>query len=75
VLPRLVHSRFGLHVVEVLGREAGFAQPFESVHGAVSMTLKQQSFVTALRQYMSLLAADAVIEGLDLESAETPLVQ
>lgn len=75
VLPRLVHSRFGLHVVEVLGREAGIAQPFESVHGAVSMTLKQQSFVTALRQYLSLLAADAQIEGIDLESAETPLVQ
>ena len=75
VLPRLVHSRFGLHVVEVLGREAGIAQPFESVHGAVSMTLKQQTFVTALRQYMSLLAADARIEGIDLESAETPLVQ
>ena len=75
VLPRLVHSRFGLHVVDVLGREAGIAQPFESVHGAVSMTLKQQSFVTALRQYMSLLAADAHIEGIDLESAETPLVQ
>lgn len=75
VLPRLVHSRFGLHVVEVLAREPGIAQPFESVHGAVSMTLKQQTFVTALRQYMSLLAADAVIEGIDLESAETPLVQ
>jgi len=75
VLPRLVHSRFGLHVVEVLGREAGVAQPFESVHGAVSMTLMQQSFVTALRQYLSLLAGDAQIEGIDLESAETPLVQ
>ena len=75
VLPRLVHSRFGLHVVEVLGREAGVAQPFESVHGAVSMTLKQQTFVTALRQYLSLLAADAQIDGIDLESAETPLVQ
>jgi peptidyl-prolyl cis-trans isomerase C len=75
VLPRLVHSRFGLHVVEVLGREAGVAQPFESVHGAVSMTLKQQTFVTALRQYLSLLAADAHVEGIDLESAETPLVQ
>jgi peptidyl-prolyl cis-trans isomerase C len=75
VLPRLVHSRFGLHVVEVLGREAGIAQPFESVHGAVSMTLKQQSFVTALRQYLSLLAAAATIEGIDLEAAESPLVQ
>ncbi len=29
VLPRLVHSRFGLHVVEVLEREPGVAQPFE----------------------------------------------
>lgn len=75
VLPRLVHSRFGLHVVEVLGREAGIAQPFESVHGAVSMALKQQTFVTALRQYLSLLAADAHMEGIDLENAGTPLVQ
>lgn len=75
VLPRLVHSRFGLHVVEVLGREAGVAQPFDSVHGAVSMTLKQQTFVTALRQYLSLLAAAATVEGLELEAAESPLVQ
>ena len=75
VLPRLVHSRFGLHVVEVLGREAGVAQPFESVRGAVSMTLKQQTFVTALRQYLSLLAADANVEGIDLDSSDTPLVQ
>lgn len=75
VLPRLVHSRFGLHVVEILARESGVAQSFESVHGAVAMALKQQTFVTSLRQYLSLLAAEADIEGLDLESAETPLVQ
>jgi peptidyl-prolyl cis-trans isomerase C len=75
VLPRLVHSRFGLHVVEVLAREAGVPQPFESVHGAVSMTLRQQTFVTALRQYLSLLTAEAHIEGVELDSADTPLVQ
>jgi peptidyl-prolyl cis-trans isomerase C len=75
VLPRLVHSRFGLHVVEVMGREAGVAQPFESVHGAVRMTLKQQTFVTALRQYLSLLAGEAIVQGVDLEAADTPLVQ
>ena len=51
VLPRLVHSRFGLHVVEVLEREAGVAQPFESVRGAVAMALSQQAFVMALRQH------------------------
>ena len=36
VLPRLVHSRFGLHVVEVLEREPGTQQPFEAVRGAVA---------------------------------------
>ena len=75
VLPRLVHSRFGLHVVEVLGREAGVAQPFESVLGAVRMTLKQQTYVTALRQYLSLVAGEAIVQGVDLEAADTPLVQ
>ena len=75
VLPRLVHSRFGLHVVEVLEREPGQDQPFEAVHGAVAMALRQQSFVTALRQYLSLLAGQATLEGVDLDTAETPLVQ
>jgi len=75
VLPRLVHSRFGLHVVEVLEREAGVAQSFESVHGAVANSLRQQAFVTALKQYLSLLAGQAVVEGVELDAADTPLVQ
>ena len=75
VLPRLVHSRFGLHVVEVLAREPGLAQPFEAVSGAVAMSLKQTTYVTALRQYLQLLAGDAVINGVDLEASSTPLVQ
>jgi peptidyl-prolyl cis-trans isomerase C len=75
VLPRLVHSRFGLHVVEVLQREAGVAQSFESVHGAVANSLRQQAYVTALKQYLSLLAGQAVVEGVELDAANTPLVQ
>jgi peptidyl-prolyl cis-trans isomerase C len=75
VLPRLVHSRFGLHVVEVLEREGGVAQPFEAVRGAVEMVLRQQSYVTALRQCLQVLAGNAVIEGVDLDAADTPLVQ
>ncbi|HQD15381.1 MAG TPA: peptidylprolyl isomerase [Ottowia sp.] len=75
VLPRLVHSRFGLHVVEVLERQPGTEQPYESVQGAVTMSLRQQAYVTALRQYLSLLAGQARVEGVDLEGAETPLVQ
>lgn len=75
VLPRLVHSRFGLHIVEVLEREPGAAQSFEAVRGAVTNTLRQQTFVTALRQYLSLLAGEALVEGIDLDAADTPLVQ
>jgi len=75
VLPRLVHSRFGLHVVEVLEREAGQSQSYETVRGAVANTLRQQSYVTALRQYLQLLAGQAVLEGVDLDAAATPLVQ
>lgn len=75
VLSRLVHSRFGLHVVEVLEREAGTQQPFESVRGAVTMSLRQQTYVTALRQYLRVLAGAALVEGVDLDAAATPLVQ
>ena len=75
VLPRLVHSRFGLHVVEVLARETGVTQPFEVVRGAVEMALHQTSYVTALRQYLQVLVGVAKIDGVALETADTPLVQ
>jgi peptidyl-prolyl cis-trans isomerase C len=75
VLPRLVHSRFGLHVVEVLAREPGVVPAFEAVKSAVAQALRQQTFATALRQYLQLLAGQAHLEGVDLESSATPLVQ
>jgi peptidyl-prolyl cis-trans isomerase C len=75
VLPRLVHSRFGLHVVEVLEREHGIARSFDEVHGAVANALRQQTFVTSLRQYLQLLAGESVVAGVDLDAADTPLVQ
>ena len=75
VLPRLVHSRFGLHIVEVQEREFGKLQPFEAVRGAVAMALRQQSFVTALRQYLQLLAGAATVVDVDLDASDTPLVQ
>jgi peptidyl-prolyl cis-trans isomerase C len=75
VLPRLVHSRFGLHVVEVIAREAGHTPGFEAVRGAVALALRQQAFVSALRQYLQLLAGAARVEGVVLDSADTPLVQ
>jgi len=75
VLPRLVHSRFGLHVVEVLARESGVEPEFEAVKAAVAQALRQQTFTTALRQYLQLLVGQARVEGVDLDAVDTPLVQ
>ena len=75
VLPRLVATRFGLHVVEVLAREPGHQPAFETVRSAVAQALRQQAFATALRQYLQVLAGAARIEGVALDAADSPLVQ
>jgi peptidyl-prolyl cis-trans isomerase C len=51
----------------VLEREAGEAQAFEAVRGAVAMALRQQEYVTALRQYLALLEGQAVLQGIEME--------
>lgn len=75
VLPRLVNTRFGFHIVRVEAREAGTPQPFEQVRSAIAQTLTQQAYVTALRQYLNLLAGQAQLSGLALEGADSPLLQ
>jgi len=71
VLPRLVHTRFGLHVVEVLERVPGTVPSFAAAQAAVRMALRQQGFVTALRQYLRILAGAASVDGVDLEGTAT----
>ena len=75
VLSRLVHSRFGLHVVEVCERQPGQELPFDQVRASVALMLRQQAWVNALRQYLQLLAGEAEVEGVHLDAADTPLVQ
>ncbi|WP_422202845.1 peptidylprolyl isomerase [Acidovorax sp.] len=75
VLARLVHSRFGLHVVEVVARDPGQQPSFEEVRQAIALTLRQQAWVNALRQYLQLLAGAALVEGVALDAADSPLVQ
>lgn len=75
VLPRLVHSRFGLHVIEVLARAPGLVPDFEYVRPAVAHELERQRFTTILRQYLQLLAGQADLIGIDLDASATPLVQ
>lgn len=75
VLPRLVATRFGLHVVDVLQRHAGSQPAFEAVRSAVAQSLRQQAFATALRQYLQLLAGQARVVGIELDATTSPLVQ
>jgi peptidyl-prolyl cis-trans isomerase C len=75
VLPRLVHSRFGLHVVEIVDRQPGVVPEFDEVRDAVARSLERRSYAVALQQYVRVLAADARIAGVELDGTETPLVQ
>ncbi len=75
VLPRLITTRFGFHIIRVEAREAGQQQAYEAVEGAIAQTLRQQAYVTALRQYLNLLAGSAALQGVELEGAESPLLQ
>ena len=75
VLPRLVHSRFGLHVVEVCERVAGTVPPYEAVAAAVRRTLERQAHAQALRHYLLELASRSRLEGVDFGGDGSPLVQ
>ena len=75
VHPRLVHTRFGLHIIEVLGRKKGTLQTYEAVRDQIVGRLELQSRSTAMRQYLQLLVGQAEVEGVEMEGAATPLVQ
>ena len=72
---RLLETRFGLHIVQVLRREEGRMLPFETVRGHVRDTLQRQSWQRALHQYLHILVGRADIEGVALGGADSPLVQ
>ncbi|MCM3562372.1 MAG: peptidylprolyl isomerase [Hydrogenophaga sp.] len=75
VHPRLVHSRHGLHIVEVLGRRNGTLPPFEALAPRIADELGLQARATAWRQFMQLLVGDAEVRGMSLDGASSPLVQ
>lgn len=75
VLPRLLHSRFGLHVVAIDAREPGRLPAFEQVRDAVAQRMRQLHEISALRQYLQTLAGEARLQGVELQQASSPLVQ
>ncbi|MES2148428.1 MAG: peptidylprolyl isomerase [Pseudomonadota bacterium] len=72
---RLLETRFGLHIVQVLRRIDGKVLPFEAVHAQIADYLAAQSWQRALHQYLQILVGQSSIEGVTLEGADSPLVQ
>ncbi|MBI3285050.1 MAG: peptidylprolyl isomerase [Burkholderiales bacterium] len=75
IIPHLVETRFGLHIVQ-LGRKAeGSLLPFEQVEAGIADAMQRASHSHAVRQYLQLLVGRAKISGIDLQGADSPLVQ
>jgi peptidyl-prolyl cis-trans isomerase C len=70
-----VRTRYGLHVVRLDRRIEGRALPFELVREPIAAFLRDRVRQVAERQYLSILAGRARIEGVALEASGSPLVQ
>jgi peptidyl-prolyl cis-trans isomerase C len=75
ILRQLVKTRHGFHIVAVDRSIPGEMLSFEAVRERISERLQAGVEERALRQYVSILAGQAEIVGVDLEGATTPLVQ
>ncbi|MCW5568417.1 MAG: peptidylprolyl isomerase [Dokdonella sp.] len=75
VLPRLVSTRYGFHIVRVARRVEGRRLPFDVVKDGIAGFLRDRVRHSALRQYLRILAGKAKLDGIDLDVAVSPLVQ
>ena len=75
ILRDLVKTRYGFHIVAIDRRIPGRRLPFDAVREQIAARLRSRVEEKALRQYVSVLAGQAEIEGVQLEASESPLVQ
>ena len=73
--PRLVHTRFGFHLVDVLDVNPGHLPDFETLMAQIASRLQWQSRATALGQYMRRLVGLAHVTGIELDGDASSLVQ
>lgn len=70
LLPQVLETRHGLHIVRVTRRIEGRLLPFEQVRESIASALTAASRDTAWRQYARLLVDRADVRGIDLGAAE-----
>jgi peptidyl-prolyl cis-trans isomerase C len=75
ILREVVRTRYGFHLVAIDRRIPGDMLPFEAARDRIAEQLKATVEERALCQYVSILAGQSEIVGVDLQAAQTPLVQ
>ena len=75
ILPELVKTRHGFHIVSVDQSILGKTLSFDTVRDQIVERLQTSVVERALKQYVSILAGQAEVVGVDLSGAQTPLVQ
>lgn len=70
-----VETPYGYHIIAMDKKIAGNCLPFEHVSERISTWLQAASWSKAVAQYVSILAGEAKIEGVDLTPSDGPLVQ
>jgi peptidyl-prolyl cis-trans isomerase C len=72
---RAIETRYGYHVVRIDDRQGGEPLAYEAVRKMIVEYMRERSWRRALSQYIRVLASEADIQGVDLETAENPLLQ
>lgn len=75
VCPVPVPTRYGFHVLRLDRLVRGKDLPFDRVASEIARHLVARSWQRAVSQYLRLLVGRAEISGLEIDGAETPLVQ
>ncbi|MBV9529863.1 MAG: peptidylprolyl isomerase [Bradyrhizobium sp.] len=75
LLRELVKTRHGFHIVAVDQRIPAKRLPFDVVRDDIAERLQALVEEKALRQYISVLAGKADVQGADLNGTDMPLVQ
>lgn len=75
LLPGLVNTRFGFHIVYVERRIAGESLPFEAVQATIERYLSEHVRHKSIQQYLTLLASNAELRGIALDVRPGLLLQ
>jgi len=73
--PTPVPTPFGYHVIQLDRIIEGRQLPFDHVKAKIAAFLEASSFSRAVAQYIGILAGEAEIKGIQIDGADSPLVQ